>query len=272
MKKLLLSLTLLVSLFGTAQVLTEDFQGTTWPPTGWDATTLVPTRPWGFTTTIFNASGQATFNITGGKSACIAWIAQDNDAALTSPSFSLAGYSDASWNFNIKIGYEYQVDPFPNGDLLARVSIDGGTTWTVLWAEEDYGVYTDYETLAISLDLTPYVGNSNVKIQFDYVGNDADSLSVDDVVVSGNLGVNEVLSSSFTTFPNPVNNVLNIKNGNTTAINSVSIVDINGRTIKTVAANGTEDIAVNTSDLQAGVYMVNIETEAGKAVKKFIKN
>jgi sugar phosphate permease len=101
MKKLLLSLTLLVSLFGTAQVLTEDFQGTTWPPTGWNATTLVPTRPWGFTTTIFNASGQATFNITGGKSACIAWIAQDNDAALTSPSFSLVGYSDASWNFNI---------------------------------------------------------------------------------------------------------------------------------------------------------------------------
>ena len=272
MKKLLLSLSLLVSVFGTAQVLTEDFQGTTWPPTGWDATTLVPTRPWGFTTTIFNASGQATFNITGGKSACIAWIAQDNDAALTSPSFSLVGYSDASWNFNIKLGYEYQVDPFPNGDLLARVSIDGGANWTVLWAEEDYGVYVDYETLAISLDLTPYVGNANVKIQFDYVGNDADSVSVDDVVVSGNLGVNEVLSSSFTTFPNPVNNVLNIKNGNTTAINSVSIVDINGRTIKTVTANGADDVAVNTSDLQAGVYMVNIETEAGKAVKKFIKN
>ena len=32
------------------------------------------------------------------------------------------------------------------------------------------------------------------------------------------------------------------------------------------------DVAVNVADLSAGVYMVNIDTNAGKAVKKFIKN
>ncbi|RXR24023.1 T9SS type A sorting domain-containing protein [Flavobacterium stagni] len=272
MKKLLLSLTLLASSFGFSQILTQDFQGADWPPTGWTTETGDATRPWGFTTTIFNANGQATFNITGGKSACIAWIETPNDAHLTSPSFSLAGYSSATWTFNIKCGYEYQVDPFPNGDILARVSTDGGATWTTEWVEEDYGPYTDYETLNISLDLANYLGQSNVMIRIQYVGADADSVSVDDFVVSGNLGTNEVLADSFSTFPNPVNNVLNIKNSENTTINTISVVDINGRTVKTVNGGDVTEVAVNVADLSAGVYMVNIDTNAGKAVKKFIKN
>lgn len=272
MKKLLLSLTLLASSFGFSQILTQDFEGADWPPTGWTTETLVPTRPWGFTTTIFNASGQATFNITGAKSAGIGWIAQDNDAHITSPSFSLAGYSSATWTFNIKCGYEYQVDPFPNGDILARVSTDGGTTWNTEWVEEDYGVYTDYATLNISIDMAAYLGQSNVQIRIQYVGNDADSVSVDDFVVSGNLGTNEVLADSFSTFPNPVNNVLNIKNSENTTINTITVVDINGRTVKTVNGGDVTEVAVNVADLSAGVYMVNIDTNAGKAVKKFIKN
>ena len=272
MKKLLLSLTLLASSFGFSQILTQDFQGTDWPPTGWTTVTLVATRPWGFTTTIFNASGQTTFNITGGKSAAKGWIAQDDDSHLTSPSFSLVGYSSATWTFNIKCGYEYQVDPFPNGDILARVSTDGGATWTTEWVEEDYGPYTDYETLNISIDMAPYLGQADVRVRFQYIANDADSMSVDDVVVSGNLGVNEVLSSAFSTFPNPVNNVLNIKSAENTLVNAIRIVDLNGRTVKSLDTNGVADIAVNVGDLSAGVYMVNLETEAGTAVKKFIKN
>lgn len=272
MKKLLLSLTLLASSFGFSQILTQDFQGTDWPPTGWTTETLVANRPWGFTTTIFNASGQATFNITGGKSAAKGWIAQDDDSHLTSPSFSLVGYSSATWTFNIKCGYEYQVDPFPNGDILARVSTDGGATWTTEWVEEDYGPYTDYETLNISIDMAPYLGQADVRVRFQYIANDADSMSVDDIVVSGNLGVSEVLSSAFSTFPNPVNNVLNIKSAENTLVNAIRIVDLNGRTVKSLDTNGVADIAVNVGDLSAGVYMVNLETEAGTAVKKFIKN
>lgn len=272
MKKLLLSLTLMASSFGFSQILTQDFQGTDWPPTGWTTETLVATRPWGFTTTIFNASGQTTFNITGGKSAAKGWIAQDDDSHLTSPSFSLVGYSSATWTFNIKCGYEYQVDPFPNGDILARVSTDGGATWTTEWVEEDYGPYTDYATLNISIDMAPYLGQADVRVRFQYIANDADSMSVDDIVVSGNLGVNEVLSSAFSTFPNPVNNVLNIKSTENTAVNAIRIVDLNGRTVKSLDTNGVADIAVNVGDLSAGVYMVNLETEAGTAVKKFIKN
>ncbi len=271
MKKLLLSIVLITSFAGSAQILSEGFQGTVFPPTGWTSSTEVPTRPWGFTTDVFNLTGQATFNITGGKSAGIAYIAQDNTADLTSPAFSLVGYSAATFAFNIKLGFEYMVDPFPAGNLEAQVSVDG-TTWTTLWVEEDQGPYVDYETLAISLDLTPYVNQSSVQIRFRYTGNDADSLSVDDVLISGTLGVKDALASSFKTFPNPVNNVITISNANNILLSDVRVTDINGRTVKTINANNVSEVQINVADLSAGVYFLNINSDSGNAVKRIVKN
>lgn len=272
MKKLLLSILLITSLSSNAQILTEDFQGTVFPPTGWTTTTNVATRPWGFTTVVFNTTGQATFNITGGKSAGIGWIAQDQVADLTSPSFSLAGYSAATFSYNIKLGYEYMVDPFPNGNLEAQISTDGGGAWTTLWVEEDQGLFVDYETLPITLDLTPYVGQANVKIRFLYTANDADSLSLDDVLVDGTLGINEAFAKKFSTYPNPANNVVNVSNNDNIVMTSVAINDVNGRTVKTVKVNNLSETQLNIADLSSGLYFMNIKTDSGIAVKKFIKN
>lgn len=280
MKKLLLSITLFGSLIGNAQILTQDFQGEVWPPAGWTTETNVPSRPWDFTTTIFNATGQATFNITGGKSAAIAWIAQDQDAHLTSPSFSLVGYSDASFEFKVKVGWSYMINQAA-GDLFALISTDGGATWNQLWVEEDQGFGDDgdgdpdtdlYDTQTAVLDITSYVGNSDVKIRFQYIGNDADSVSIDDVIVNGTLGINEVLSSSFATFPNPADNVITLTNSNNSSVESISISDINGRTIKSIEVDNVSEVQINVSDLNSGVYFMSINTAEGKAVKKFIKN
>ena len=270
MKKLLLSFSLLASVIGSAQILTQDFEEETFPPTGWTTATLVPSRPWGLTTD-YLVETQEVFTITGNRSAIIGWIAQDNEAHLTSPVFSLVGYSDATVSFNARVGYEYMVDPFPGGDLLFQVSTNG-TDWTDLWVEEDYGVYEDYETLAISLDLTPYVGQATVQVRFLYSANDADSLSVDDVLVDGTLGIRDVLSSNFATSPNPAKDTITLTNSGSNVITSVSITDLNGRTIRTIDANTNANIQINVSDLNSGVYFMSIDTEAGKAVKKFIKN
>lgn len=267
MKKILLSL-LFVSLVNTvdAQILSEGFQGPAFPPTGWTTATNVATRPWGLTTTIFNATGQAEFNITGGSSAAIAWIAQDQDANLTSPSFSLVGYTAATFTFNAKIGYEYMVAPFANGNLFARVSTDGGTVWNQIWVEEDYGTFVDYATLNISLDLAAYLGQSNVKIQFQYVGNDADSLSIDDVVVSGTLSSNTFELAGVRVYPNPAKSFLNIQS-DIEALTRVSIADLNGRVVKEVTNNLSQ---ISLGNFAKGMYMVTIESATAKKVEKLI--
>lgn len=71
-------------------------------------------------------------------------------------------------------------------------------------------------------------------------------------------------------YPNPANDVLNITSELAT-IQTVSIVDLNGRTVKQFEVNNTNS-QINVSDLNAGVYMLNIQSEEGKTVKKFIKN
>ncbi|REC45974.1 T9SS type A sorting domain-containing protein [Chryseobacterium sp. 5_R23647] len=266
MKTKLFFLLLFSAFLSKAQVLSETFQGTTFPPTGWTTGSTQSTRPWGFTTEIFNATGQATFNITGGKSAAIGWIAGLNDAHLTSPSFSLAGFASASLTFNAKIGYEYMVNPFANGDLKVEVSTNG-TTWTQVWVEENYGPYDDYETLNITVNLTPYVGQSSVKIRFRYVANDADSLSIDDVLVTGsNLSTKEVSKSKTSIYPNPTKGEVNIKTDK--KIKSTTVLDLSGKVL-TIGSSET----VNLSAFTKGTYLVKIEFADGSSkTEKIIKD
>jgi hypothetical protein len=258
---------LVSSIFGNAQILSETFQGTTFPPTGWTTGTNVPSRPWGFTTIIFNASGQATFNITGGQSAGIGWIAQSQDAHLTSPSFSLVGTTNPVLKFNAKIGYEYMVDPDPNGDLKVEVSTNGGTTWNQVWVEENYGVYTDYQTLAITISLTPYAGQANVMFRFHYVANDADSLSIDDVQVlaNGTLSTSEVSKTKISIFPNPTKGEINIKTDK--KIKSSTILDMSGKSVM-----NTSSEKVDISSLPKGIYLIKVEfADGSSATEKVIK-
>lgn len=272
MKKLLLFIFIGVYSISFSQiVLTENFQGTVFPPTGWTTATNVPTRAWNFTTVAFSPTGQATFNITGGKSACIGWIAQDQNAHLTSPAFSLVGFETATLTLKTKMGYEFMVAPNPNGNLEVQVSSDGAT-WTTKWVEEDYGVFTDYQTLSLTIDLIDYINLPSIKIRFQYTGNDADSLSIDDVLVTGiTLGINDVFSSTFSINPNPANDFVNISNSKNNKISEISTTDINGRQVKNLKFNNVTETKFNVSDLNSGVYFITINTDNGKAIKKFIK-
>lgn len=76
--------------------------------------------------------------------------------------------------------------------------------------------------------------------------------------------------AGFSVYPNPVNDTFTIQNGNNIAISGLTISDINGRTVKTLNLNSLENI--NISDLNSGVYFLNITSDIGSATKKIIKN
>jgi len=67
-------------------------------------------------------------------------------------------------------------------------------------------------------------------------------------------------------YPNPVTDNLNISSE--TAIKSVSIIDLNGKTVKKVkSADAIE--SVNLSDLSQGMYIISTDTNKQF---KFLKN
>jgi len=70
-------------------------------------------------------------------------------------------------------------------------------------------------------------------------------------------------------FPNPVNNVLNLK-ANLEGRTEVKVFDLNGRTVKHFVTNGLNEMRINVSDLQSGVYFVSVSNETNTIVSKFV--
>lgn len=84
---------------------------------------------------------------------------------------------------------------------------------------------------------------------------------------------NDFITSKFSVYPNPTNNVVNITSDNSFEVRKVGITDINGRSIKTVVLGApSANTSIDVSDLTSGIYLLIIDTAEGNAVKKIIKN
>ncbi|MDR1876338.1 MAG: C10 family peptidase [Flavobacteriaceae bacterium] len=94
----------------------------------------------------------------------------------------------------------------------------------------------------------------------DYTVNIEDNLGTDDV---------QAKSTSSTLYPNPVRDILYIRGIDTgnAEYTKVTIIDRNGRTVKTTQARVGDVIEVNVSDLSPSIYYLNILGESYKFIK-----
>jgi len=96
----------------------------------------------------------------------------------------------------------------------------------------------------------------------------ADTIEVKTPPVKPN-SVDVVTATSFELYPNPVIDVLNIKNAS--IISKVEVSNINGSVIETIICN-TEAVELNTSKLAKGLYFVTvIDIEGNKMTNRLIK-
>lgn len=70
-------------------------------------------------------------------------------------------------------------------------------------------------------------------------------------------------------YPNPTHNVLNL-NTDLQGRTEVMVLDMNGRTVKHYVVNGLNEMRLNVSDLQSGVYFIRVSNETTNAVSKFV--
>lgn len=279
MKKALFSMGLLLAITtSNAQtILSEDFEGATFPSTGWTRTQTVASRPWQLTSAF--PTSISGFLISGTKSAGVDYVNQSNNAALISPAFSLAGTTTPVLKFKVKVGWNYMIGQ-NLGNLTAQISTDGGTAWTTLWDEDTEAGFTDdgdgnqatdlYNTVSVQKALTAYAGQTNVKIRFQYIANDADAVSIDDIQVLGNatLSTQEAASKAkdaVALYPNPTKGEINIKTDQ--KIKSTTVFDMTG---KSLLQNDTEKADI--SSLPKGTYLVKISFADGStSTRKVIK-
>ena len=118
----------------------------------------------------------------------------------------------------------------------------------------------------LTVDLTNYTGfkefgitsNLNNKVWYDnlyaYKGTP--------------LGINEVNSFSVVTYPNPVENTLNVSAG--ISVDSVSIFDITGREVLRATPNATA-FSLDVADLNKGLYLVSLKAGDQEMTTKLVK-
>lgn len=87
---------------------------------------------------------------------------------------------------------------------------------------------------------------------------------------SAPLGVNknQLASSGIAIYPNPIDNVLNVKNNFSQNMKTISIIDLRGRIMLNAIYDGNE---INVSSLQKGVYIAIITTDKETISQKIIK-
>lgn len=169
--------------------LTEDFEGT-WPPTGW---TIESTNT-GFTWE------ENAFGING-KDASVSYDFSQ-DESLVSPVFTVPA-GTPTLKFKLSMSYYWSVDPNNNYDIFVSISTDGGTTWAPIWDESILGVFANWTPIDVSVPLTTYAGQTNVKIKFQYIGDDGANLDIDDISVSIPPALPPSCAANIVSTPNP---------------------------------------------------------------------
>ncbi len=87
-----------------------------------------------------------------------------------------------------------------------------------------------------------------------------------------NVGVDEqATEAAIAVYPNPTTGQFLVSLPQGEAVRAIRITDVNGRAVKTVAVTGALQYSIDLSALEAGIYLVNVDTANGAVVSKVVK-
>jgi hypothetical protein len=158
-------------------IFSENFEEAVFPPIGWTTINTHPTA---------NSNWHRATDAVAGNS--FAEVLYEDDVLmnewLISPSIDLTNATEITLGFSFFTSYYWLVNPYDGADLFVKISTDGGDSWSTLWTEEDYGTFTSYVWYQVTLPLEAYAGESNVKIAFQFLGDDGAQSRFDDIFIS----------------------------------------------------------------------------------------
>lgn len=86
---------------------------------------------------------------------------------------------------------------------------------------------------------------------------------------AGHLGVNDITPPTWTLFPNPVSDRLNLRGDG--VVTAVQVLDMAGRALKTAAGQGENGVSLLVADLPQGIYLLRFDANGQTYTRKFIK-
>ncbi|MCK0178724.1 DUF5011 domain-containing protein [Flavobacteriaceae bacterium S0862] len=195
-----------------------------------------------------------------------------SSSSMTSPLFDLSSYNSVEFSF-----YFY-ANSMENGeDFWLQYNDGSGFTTIATWTRGVDFNNGNFENRLVTLDASNYnfVSNSQFRIICDASGNN-DQIYIDQVVITANGGSNNARivtknltnkkKKDFRLYPNPVNNILNIKTQKG-GVMSYRIINMLGQIVET----GQTENKVIVDNLEAGMYYIEVKNGSDKMMKRFIK-
>lgn len=192
-----------------------------------------------------------------------------NDDYMISPQIDLSGATGSSlsfWSKSITDAYgleRYEVLVSTTGTAVADFTDVGGG--------EQQAPITYTET---TVDLSAYDGQM-IYVALRYKAQDSFVWQVDNFKVEAQTVAStddNELASNVNIYPTTVDSQLTIENNSSIALIKANIIDVNGRLIKTQNLNDLiGSTTIDVSNLNAGLYFVELQSNSSKLVKKIVK-
>lgn len=191
------------------------------------------------------------------------------------------------WSSTSGSNYGNHIDVVAPGNYIYGLSHTSNTSYETYWGGTSQATPLVAGIVSLMLSLNPNLTVDQIRnilrnTAEDQKGNPSeDTFGWDQYYGTGRVNASNALSyvqslsnenfmynDGITIYPNPVNQTLNFKYLNNPDNFNVSIYDITGRLVKVY--NKATDF-IDVSQLKNGVYMLNIDYDKNKIIKKFIK-
>jgi hypothetical protein len=205
----------------------------------------------------------------------------DHDDLRFPPTTIPSGIDSAYLSFNLAAANT----TIGSAALQLLVSTDCGSTYDVLYNKSGAGLATTKPTdnyfiplsaewRKDSVDLSPYIGKSNLLICFRSTDSFGNNTFLDDVILRTET-LNPLLATEkILITPNPVSGYLTVQfYSQPNDLKNILILNSLGQKLKEIVINGTgnRQYDIDLSDKPKGVYLVMVVFENRKVVKKLIK-
>jgi PKD repeat protein len=244
-----------------------------------------------------NEDGAETWELTSDDQYSGGWSVKLNNFGVTNGSkdalisdpIDLSGVS-ASDIINFTFEYAYhRVDASNNEKLKIYISNDCGESWVLRKAISGSSLSQEIQTDAYSpeegdwthvavTNITSSYYVQNLRIKFEFENDSGNNFYLDHINLSSGAmaSINSSIADNLSVYPNPVNGNMRVKmDVYDAAPYNVTLTNMVGQTVANVYSGlmsaGEQQINYDLSDIPAGVYLLNIESNGMTKSTKLIK-
>lgn len=257
----------------------EPFDVNGMPPPGWTIINGDNQRTW-IPRTVTGSSGSSTLTAYIDNNA---YNANGEEDILQTLYIDLTSATSAYFNFDLA---KAQYSSSFSDQFRVDISIDCGATFTQIYFKEglDLSTVSGYQSSSWTptsaahwrtetMDLSAYLGE-NVQFHLVNINGYGNSTFVDNISVTGSLGISKEDFANVIMYPNPASSEVFI-NLNSTLQNDISIELYNslGQKLQQISESemaGKTQVVLNVSGYATGIYFVKIKSGEITATKKLL--